>query len=249
MAMFATNCSICGGKLVPGEHLFSTWGVFFPREHPLWRYCDSFMHWGCYAGWTHRREFADRYFEAWTHWPDENPFWFKVISDNDFFVQACPNPPEQKVEIWLRETGSRIRIPAGQWEAFLSTGHVPEHRLHPLEEAAVRLVIPKLRQSVPRWDDVVIACDSPEARAKLQRMRDEYRKYKEKVRTQNEVNKKVNAALRVACEALLPRLQKLELSCPKCGHRGEEWRYKTAKGPPHFICKSCGCSFGPSDIA
>ena len=65
MSLFTTKCLLCEGPFQPKEPCFSTWGVFFSSEDPLFPYCDGPMHWSCYASWPERPRFARVYFDSW----------------------------------------------------------------------------------------------------------------------------------------------------------------------------------------
>lgn len=61
-----SRCSICGEILQQNDRLYAT-THFFGRDHHLWRYSDSGMHWACFIGWQHRAEFAAAYVRARAH--------------------------------------------------------------------------------------------------------------------------------------------------------------------------------------
>lgn len=56
-----TKCSICDEVIHTGQSIVASPHFIEDPSHPLWRFSDSTMHYGCFQSWTHRGTFVDEY--------------------------------------------------------------------------------------------------------------------------------------------------------------------------------------------
>ena len=56
-----TQCPLCQAVLLAGQDLVSSSHFIESQTHPLWRYSDAAMHYGCFQAWEHRETFVAEY--------------------------------------------------------------------------------------------------------------------------------------------------------------------------------------------
>jgi hypothetical protein len=228
------KCAICGQSIRTKGPLFATWGVFFPPEHPLYRFCDAPLHWECYATWPQRQEFARGYLEMRAEGDRHNPYWGTAFRSDRVLVTVNPEPPGS-VQVVLAETGSRLFVALDEWEHWLADLMGAVEGLHPLEQAALREVWPELRATLPTAEAIVGRVDwapkyaQREARElALRRAKEERRR---RVRVQN-----------MECRRLLQQGP----VCPHCtASDGIRFVDRSPQEKSFFICNHCARSFTP----
>jgi len=165
MAIFwqgVSECSICGRKLEMDDERFSTWGTFgTPLD--LFIYCDSSMHWSCYANWPRREEFARAYFDSWVENEKTDRYWAKAYLDDRVLMTVNPSRRQDgEAMLVLARTGSRVRGDLSGWESWLvdpGTADADGERFHPLVRAELLDVLPALRSALPTLGAVMDAID------------------------------------------------------------------------------------------
>lgn len=142
MIALPSPCPLCGEDMTEDQDLFSTWGVFFDTDDPLFRYCDGAMHWPCYANWEHRPQFARSYFDMWVDNAGGNFCWGVVYVDEDVLVTTNPVPPISSFCVVVAESGVRYMPKFDEWSDFVfrATGQ------HEAERTALERVLPRLRR-------------------------------------------------------------------------------------------------------
>jgi len=136
------KCRLCDAPMSHDERLFATWGVFFPREDPLWPLCDAPLHWDCYAAWPERPRFARAYFSMWMSASKQNPHWGTLLADDDVLVTLNPSPAIGKVQVVLAATGTRYFVKLADWPTFATSG--PPEFPHAVEAEALAAILPRL---------------------------------------------------------------------------------------------------------
>jgi hypothetical protein len=180
-------CPLCKQPMDSGQSLFSTWGVWLPKEDPLWRFCDATLHWSCYAAWPDRGRFARSYFEFWVAHEPQNPFWHRVHLDERVYAEVNPDPLVASVWVVLAETGSRISVKLSNWASWLrhtDDGH------HEVETSALLAAKGALSAALPSATAVTAAID-------LERKRELY----ERIRAERAETKRRNRAKQAADRA------------------------------------------------
>lgn len=229
-------CAICATAIDTGSSCFATSGVFFPSDHPLFDFCDAPMHWHCYENWSDRAEFARAYVQMWVDAEPDNPYWGKVLLSPEAFVTVNPDPPVAQVSILLAETGTKVRVPIEKWEEWLS-GEAKAAGEHPMEQRALNVVAPLLREKLPTVETVLQAVDWT---AKV----DVLEHHRQRTRTDEENRLRKPSAHNKACRIL----RREPMNCPACG--GEEPQYidRSPEAKSEFVCRTCGTTFGPVDV-
>ncbi len=148
MALFfaGCRCPICDQVLAPDADHFATWGVWLPESDGLSRFCDSVMHWSCYAEWKYQRRFARGYFEFWVSTSDQNPYWKRVFLNDSVLVTVNPKPPVEAAWVYLAATGTRHNPKLGEWGNWLERD---DGDRHPLEAQALGNAKQTLRVELP----------------------------------------------------------------------------------------------------
>ena len=116
-----TRCPICNEKL--NRPFTATSGGVFPREHPLWKYCDAPLHFDCLESWPYRVEFSEGYFKAITHYHESGKGGFLLIKERNWIFATGPcaiNSFPYYVEIRFREWPFRLYSRWGEWDKFVS---------------------------------------------------------------------------------------------------------------------------------
>ena len=118
-----TVCPICEAHL--GEPYLSTSGIAFPKDHELWRYCDTALHQSCLEKWPKRKEFAEGYYRAAVS-AAQNGYGVLLLEGDDWLL-ACGRPvadnPPVYVEVRLREWPLRLYSLWENWLNFVGDGY------------------------------------------------------------------------------------------------------------------------------
>lgn len=227
------TCAICKQRIDIEKPLFSTWGVFFPAEHPLFRFCDAPLHWECYAAWPERQVFARGYLEMWARGSQFNPYWGTALQSERVLVTVNAGPPGG-VQVLLAETGSRLAVSLGEWEHWLADLVGAVEGLHSIEQAALREAWPELRAALPTAESIVSKVDWATKQVQLEARETACLRAKEerlrRVRVHNQ-----------ECRQLLQQ----GLVCPHCAASGIRFVDRSPEGKSFFICDHCSRSFGP----
>ena len=56
-----TQCPLCSNVIAAGQATVATPHFIQTPSHPLWRYSDAAMHYGCFQLWQHRDSFVAEY--------------------------------------------------------------------------------------------------------------------------------------------------------------------------------------------
>jgi hypothetical protein len=218
------------------ERLFSTWGVFFPAEDPLFRCCDGYLHWDCYAAWPERARFARAYFDMWARMP--NPFWGTVLADDDVLLTVNPSPLVASLWLVLVATGTRRSVSFGDWPRFVTEG--PGTFPHAIEREAFEAVQPRLRDLGTDPAGLVARAvfpPPPPPDPALVAQKEEQRRIR-----------RWNRAARRAAEAVAAG----GAACPSCGARRVDHRFvdcASRRVKSFFVCAACAASFTHEDLA
>lgn len=156
------RCVLCDEVIGVEEDYFRATGDFFPPGDPLHGYCNRPMHWDCYANWEHRPRFAKHYVNAWVQANRGNPFWWSVYRDEDVYVAANPSPPIEEAVVRLSAVGSDIHVPLPRWPEWVKQPAKVTPNLQGCEQAALKPVLPLLRERFPTDHAVVDAIDPAE---------------------------------------------------------------------------------------
>jgi hypothetical protein len=81
-------CPLCGEVIEEDSPVFVPRPFFIGEE--FWEYAEMPIHWGCFARWEKRPEFARRYFEANAESARQNEFWGVARRDDRVLVQVNP---------------------------------------------------------------------------------------------------------------------------------------------------------------
>lgn len=158
------TCALCGNEIQTLHEAFRASGEFLPSDDPLVRYCNAPMHWTCYEQWTERPRFARHHVLAWQKANRRNPFWWTVYLDDDVYVSVNPERPVEEASVRLFATGGDIRVPLPRWGEWLERPEAVSAALHSVEEAALRKILPRLKERFPDDHAVVHAIDPAEKR-------------------------------------------------------------------------------------
>jgi hypothetical protein len=99
-------CALCGKDFEEEGEIFSTWGVFLPRGHTLYKYCDACFHWSCYEIWPERSNFANAYFAFWLAHDKASGLWKIIDASADHLLSA--NLTDFDVALLELATGRKI---------------------------------------------------------------------------------------------------------------------------------------------
>lgn len=164
------KCALCGGGIDALGTFFRASGAFLPGDDPLTPYCNTPLHWECYATWPDRERFARAYVNAWAKATRLNPFWWIAHQDEHALVSVNPERAVEEVVVRLFTVGSDIRVPLSKWQDWLAH---PDRvvALHDLEKRELKRTLVGLRERFPDDHAVVHAIDSDEKRARRPRGR------------------------------------------------------------------------------
>jgi hypothetical protein len=120
MAIFATNCAICGEAISEFTPNLMTSGVAFPPEHPLYPFCDAGLHQNCLLTWPHRREFAAGYFGGSGHSLERTSDWNLICGPLLYGPGGRPGWPYY-AEIRLADWPIRLYSRFESWGEMLAS--------------------------------------------------------------------------------------------------------------------------------
>jgi hypothetical protein len=226
---YGQKCPLCGAPMTEEGRIFSTWGVFFPDDDPIWRYCDAPLHWDCYAAWPERARFAGGYFAMWIEGSKHNQCWGTLLLDDDVLVTVNPGTAVGEVCLVLAATGTRYFVKLADWPAFATSG--PESFPHPLEAEAFGAILARLQAlglDSGTFGGRAVYPPPPPPDLEAQAERRRIRAY--------------NRAARSAADAAT----RSGLACPHCGADRRDHRFcdkSSARAPSFFVCASCARSF------
>lgn len=138
------SCPLCDRMLEPGEPAWAAWSMFAAGE--LTPLCARAMHWSCWLAWPRRAELTRAGLAAWRVHVAEHPECHRVLETPA--VHASVHMPHHggEVAMYLAATGSLVRVPLDDWDAFL---RFPPTGLQPAEADAWSAVRDTLRAALP----------------------------------------------------------------------------------------------------
>lgn len=240
MALIAKNsrCAICEKLLGRGPYL-ATSGIAFPVDDPLWRFCDAPLHWDCYEHWPHRARFARQYVSNAAEYEPKNRSWGRALLTDRVYLAVRKKEPGQ-ADVWLFETGTKVRVPLSQWSAWLWDLSVTEYELHRLEIASLGEVLPELRRLFPNPEAMLAVVDW-EAKERLARAEEE--EWAERKRAHLDAIQSHNDA----CRDFVRTSGRGGLTCPHCGRQSTDIEFVdhgVTDRKSFFVCRGCSRSFG-----
>ncbi len=231
-----TCCAVCGSPLDKQRGYFATSGVFLPVDHPLFGFCDAPIHWDCYAAWPHRAEFARAYFRERVDGDRDNPYWGLVYLSEHVAVSINPNPPLQEVRIVLADTGTILRVPLINWQAWCAGLPATCAAENALVRQAIETVMMELKHELPRTEIVINRVDWATKRQLFAEQSERERHFEQARR--HELSKH---------QAKWRDLARAGSMCPTCGARDNIRAVDLyPERRSYFICGDCGRSFDPS---
>jgi hypothetical protein len=162
-------CRLCDGPVDPLEKHYRATGDFLPPGDPLVPFCNTPLHWPCYAEWPQRPRFARHYVDAWVQANRQNPFWWLVHRDDLVYVSVNPQRPIEEASVRLYAIGNDIRIPLPRWSSWLAKPHEVTPGLHGFELEMLDEVLPLLRELLPDDHALVDAIDPAEKRPRARK--------------------------------------------------------------------------------
>lgn len=235
-----TTCSICDEVLEEGQEVYAT-SAFLRREHPLWRFSDSGMHWDCFENWEHRADFVRALLEAVTSPNHEWGFCTVFRGEHCSVVlnlvlpqevetgtvrfecrRATPreNPP---VTVWLHEVGVSLRTALVGWDDWLRDEHTFDRTLCQTAWARAEEELRYISsEDLLSMVDTKAVYDAWNARAERESKRDA-----EKASIIAEHNQTLHSII------------EREPKCPHCGHRFVALKYYDNRGKGRKSCVVC----------
>lgn len=245
-----SRCAICAGAMDLKQPLFATSGVFFPREDPLWRFCDTPMHWECYAPWKDRPRFARAYFQMWVEGDSTNPHWAKAYLDENYYISVNPQPPVEEVHLHLAEWGEREFVKLKDWESWRAAEADWMKDLHPWLQNSWRPLLVILRERMPTAESLLRNVDWVARRRQLDELQ-----HRDQIAQKVVDQKKAEAARLLAAynhqAALLSeRMRTIGILCPGCNRRGSDFKVVDGgtRRKSYLVCIGCGKSVWPDDL-
>jgi hypothetical protein len=146
MAIFVTNCAICGGKVTEDTPCVATSGVAFAPPHPLYKFCDAGLHQRCLVDWEHRREFSMGYVNGSGTILRREDEWSLICGPLSYGPHGKPGWPYY-AEIRLADWPLRLYSKFENWGTFVGNkewekGFIPE----------INQAIEQLRLEFPQTD-------------------------------------------------------------------------------------------------
>lgn len=254
-------CPICDKPVYSEVGYFATSGVFFDIGHPLERYCDAAIHWGCFISWDMRAQFCERLFESRRVATIDGGRFALAYCDYMFFVSVDFNfyeddsiadiyakigiPYEedtrQYLHISLKESGSELKIDLDKWEQLIETNFNEFGFWHDFEKQAFFDVLPILKKVIPTKKTILKKADFKHAKRVYNQERRSKEREKKRIKRELErYNKKAE------------KFYKKGLSCIHCGD-GDNIRFVDGTKTDtfkksYFICNKCGLSFRFEDL-
>ncbi len=147
------RCPLCEKPVDLLGDYFVTSGDFLPADHPLRGYADRKMHWECYEPWPQRPAFARPFIEAWIKANRANPFWTELFRDDHVYITVNPKPPIESVSLRFYETGSDVRVPVYEWEAWLADADRRKN-LRKMELKCLKNCLSAIQQAIPNLESI-----------------------------------------------------------------------------------------------
>lgn len=244
-----SRCAVCGDLLAKGQSVFATSGVWLPRDHPLWKFCDAPIHWECLATWPEREAFARERLRALAKFQTYGPI---VLSTDDVLVTVARRPNGPQIKVVVGATGAAEYVRYDDWERWLEDGGaLPAATVHPWQRLALEPLIPLLRRELPttaRLDE----------KARLYTDWPAYEREQRRQAAAHEAQHAVDEAARddrdaqmnEQTEALARTLQSDGVTCPHCAATRRDHRYRAADSrvrAGYFVCMNCKRSFTGAD--
>lgn len=156
-------CTLCDEIINEDDALFSTSGVFIQPESPLSVYCDSGMHWDCYAKWKQREEFAVLYFRHLRNSLSRNGNFCYIHSDDDIYITAPAKlvfgnakDYEKRITLLIAKVGLRMEVESDSWDRLVANGFAGWEFNHSLEEEIFKgEILPKLQAQFFAIDELL----------------------------------------------------------------------------------------------
>lgn len=234
----ATRCAICG-EGIGADGYFATSGVWLPPSHPLFRFCDAAMHWGCYASWEEREPFARSYFDARAGWSG-GP---EVFASDEVRV-TLSNFEQVSVGVLVAATAVWESVPLDRWECWLRDGAPGDAPRHEAIQAALERVLPVLRRELPTAEII-------EGRADWRPMREAEERFEAEHAAELQEREAECASRNRRTDALLATCRVDGLACPFCGESRTDHTHRAARSARHesyLVCAACGRSFTAADV-
>src|SRR5947207_8579544 len=126
MAIFVDKCAICGGKITADTPCLTTWGVVFPENHRLFKFCDTGFHQACLLTWPDCQEYAEGYFQLWKANHSSGCAGAMLASEESWLVGCGPfyevagrmNWPYY-VQLIPRFFPIRLKCDWAKWESYI----------------------------------------------------------------------------------------------------------------------------------
>ena len=138
MAIFVTNCAICGGEVTEDNPCVATSGVAFAPPHPLYKFCDAGLHQRCLVDWDHRREFSLGYFDGSGTILRSEDEWNLICGPMGYGPHGKPGWPYY-AEIRLADWPIRLYSNFEDWGAFVANKEWEKDFIPDINEAIERL--------------------------------------------------------------------------------------------------------------
>lgn len=245
MALFFDGmpCALCHSPLATSDTTFGTWGVWLPESDRLHRFCDTVIHWSCYAEWKHRARFARSYFEFWVRQEQQDIFWWRAFFDDAVLVTVNPDAEVQSAWVCLAETGSRLSVTLSSWDAWVED---PTEAVHRVEQQAIDNAKLRLRRDRPTGQSLLSAINRSAKSELFRRVAES-----EQIRASEESRRREETAKHNAlCEKVLPVILGAKYCCPSCHESRSNFRLSTREGSRSLIvCRQCGHVVDPQLFA
>lgn len=147
MAIFVTDCAICGERITKDTPCVTTSGVAFPPPHPLYQFCDAGLHQKCLLTWEHRGEFAAGYAAGSGNILRQENEWNLICGPMGYGPHGKPGWPYY-AEIRLCDWPIRLYSRFEEWGTFVMEREWEEDFIPEINE-----VVRRLEGSFPRTDE------------------------------------------------------------------------------------------------
>ena len=147
MAIFVSECAICGGEITRDTPCVATSGVAFEPPHPLYEFCDAGLHQHCLVSWKWRREFATGYVKGSGDILRREEEWNLITGPLSCGPRAKPGWPYY-AEIRLVDWPIRLYSRFEDWGSFVSNKEWEKNYIPEINHA-----IDQLYPDFPHTDD------------------------------------------------------------------------------------------------
>ena len=240
-----SKCALCR-ELIAERPIYSRSGVWLPKEHRLFRYCDAPMHRDCYEAWPDRAEFARTHFEFRA---GAGSAGAPVLANDDLVVFLGRLEGAFEVRLFLRATAAGVSLPLAEWEAWLEGGKFDGSTMQQaLQYASLGRALGLLRAELPTAHAVQASADWEPVRPAEARWAAE-----RKAQPAQPAERKGRLTVKtVRTGGLREELSAGGLRCPHCGAQRSDHRHSPARWPhgeSYFICLGCGRRFTADDCS